>query len=87
MNFIIDTEGKIIDLKDNILAILADDQLSLIGNLKLQQLLIGLPEIFPITDDSNLKTFKNLVLKKDLGSFGTNPTQTFYSLSIQPLWC
>lgn len=85
MNFIIDAEGKIIDLKDNILAILADDQKSLISNLKLQQLLSGLPEIFPITDDSNLKTFKNLVLKKDLGSFGTNPTQTFYSLSIQSL--
>ena len=85
MNFIIDAEGKIIDLKDNILAILADDQKSLISNLKLQQLLSGLPEIFPITDDSNLKAFKNLVLKKDLGSFGTNPTQTFYSLSIQPL--
>ena len=85
MNFIIDAEGKIIDLKDNILAILADDQKSLISNLKLQQLLSGLPEIFPIIDDSNLKTYKNLVLKKDLGSFGTNPTQTFYSLSIQPL--
>ena len=85
MNFIIDAEGKIIDLKENVLPILAEDQKSLIGNLKLSFLLSGLPEIFPLTDPTNFKTYKNLVLKKDLGSFGTNLGQHFYSLSIQPL--
>ncbi|MFN6091929.1 MAG: ATP-binding protein, partial [Bacteroidota bacterium] len=33
----------------------------------------------------NFKNYKNLVLKKDIGPFATNPGQHFYSLNIQPL--
>ncbi|MFN5346485.1 MAG: hypothetical protein ACK5B3_04610, partial [Bacteroidota bacterium] len=85
MNFIIDAEGKVIDLKANILELLPDDQKNGNGSLKIQSILSGLPEIFPLTDSKNFKTYKNLVLKKDIGPFATNPGQHFYSLNIQPL--
>ena len=88
MNFIIDAEGKVIDLKSNILELLSDDQKNGNGSLKIQSILSGLPEIFPLTDSKNFKTYKNLVLKKDIGPFSTNPGQHFYSLNIQiPVPC
>lgn len=85
MNFIIDAEGKVIDLKSNILELLSDDQKNGNSSFKIQSILSGLPEIFPLNDPKNYKTYKNLVLKKDIGPFATNPGQHFYSLSIQPL--
>ena len=85
MNFIIDAEGKVIDLKENILELLPEDQRKGNGSFKIQTILSGLPEIFPLSDSKNFKTYKNLVLKKDIGPFATNPGQHFYSLNIQPL--
>ncbi len=85
MNFIIDADGKIVDLKENILELLPEDQKNGNGNFKIQGILSGLPEIFPISNPKDYKTYKNLVLKKDFGPFATNPGQHFYSLSIQPL--
>jgi signal transduction histidine kinase len=85
VNFIIDAEGKVIDLKSNILELLSDDQKNGNSSFKIQSILSGLPEIFPLNDPKNYKTYKNLVLKKDIGPFATNPGQHFYSLSIQPL--
>lgn len=85
MNFIIDPEGRIVDLKENILELLPEDQKNGNSNLKVQSLLSGLPEIFPLTNPKDYKTYKNLVLKKDIGSFGTNPGNNFYSLSIEEL--
>lgn len=85
MNFIIDAEGKVIDLKENILELLPEDQRKGNGSFKIQTILSGLPEIFPLSDPKNFKTYKNLVLKKDIGPFATNPGQHFYSLNIHPL--
>ncbi|MFM7015199.1 MAG: ATP-binding protein [Bacteroidota bacterium] len=85
MNFIIDADGKVVDLKENILDLLPPDLK--VGNslLKIQQIINGLPEIFPLLNSKDFKTYKNLVLKKDIGSFGTNPGQHYYNLSIQAL--
>jgi PAS domain S-box-containing protein len=85
VNFIIDAEGKVIDLKENILELLPEDQRKGNGSFKIQTILSGLPEIFPLSDPKNFKTYKNLVLKKDIGPFATNPGQHFYSLNIHPL--
>ena len=85
MNFIIDSEGKVIDLKENILELLPEDLKNGNGSFKIQSILSGLPEIFPLTNPKDYKTYKNLVLKKDFGPFATNPGQHFYSLTIQPL--
>lgn len=85
MNFIIDTEGKIVDLKENILELFPEDQRNGNSNYKIQNILSGLPEIFPLKDPKDFKTYKNLVLKKDIGPFSTNPRQHFYSLGIQQL--
>lgn len=85
VNFIIDAEGKIVDLKENILELLPEDQKNGNSNFKIQNILSGLPEIFPLKDPKDFKTYKNLVLKKDIGPFGTNPGQHFYSLGIQQL--
>mgnify|MGYP003333281403 CR=1 FL=1 len=75
MNFIIDREGKIIDLANNISDLMSNDQRALGTSLKIQSLLNGLPEIFPLEKSESTKTFRNLVLKKDIGNFGTNPGQ------------
>lgn len=85
MNFIIDADGKIVDLKENILELLPEDLKNGNSNFKIQSILSGLPEIFPLSNPRDFKTYKNLVLKKDFGPFATNPGQHFYSLSIQPL--
>lgn len=85
MNFIIDADGKIVDLKENILELLPEDLKNGNSNFKIQNILSGLPEIFPLSNPRDYKTYKNLVLKKDFGPFATNPGQHFYSLSIQPL--
>ena len=85
MNFIIDSEGKVIDLKENILELLPEELKNGNSNFKIQSVLSGLPEIFPLTNPKDYKTYKNLVLKKDFGPFATNPGQHFYSLTIQPL--
>lgn len=66
MNFIIDTEGKIVDLKENILELFPEDQRNGNSNYKIQNILSGLPEIFPLKDPKDFKTYKNLVLKKIL---------------------
>jgi len=85
VNFIIDADGKIIDLKENILELLPEDLKNGNSNFKIQSILSGMPEIFPLSNPRDYKTYKNLVLKKDFGPFATNPGQHFYSLSIQPL--
>ena len=85
MNFIIDREGKIIDLANNISDLMSNDQRALGTSLKIQSLLNGLPEIFPLEKSDSTKTFRNLVLKKDIGNFGTNPGQHYYTLTIQTL--
>ena len=85
MNFIIDADGKIVDLKENILELLPEDLKNGNSNFKIQSILSGMPEIFPLSNPRDYKTYKNLVLKKDFGPFATNPGQHFYSLSIQPL--
>ena len=85
VNFIIDADGKIVDLKENILELLPEDLKNGNSNFKIQNILSGLPEIFPLSNPRDYKTYKNLVLKKDFGPFATNPGQHFYSLSIQPL--
>jgi signal transduction histidine kinase len=85
VNFIIDADGKIVDLKENILELLPEDLKNGNSNFKIQSILSGMPEIFPLSNPRDYKTYKNLVLKKDFGPFATNPGQHFYSLSIQPL--
>ena len=82
MNCIINQNGTIIGLKENILHFLPADCNNL-DNLGLVDFITGLPNIFPLNKKDLTLEFRNLQLIKNIGLFSTHQNEDYVNLKLQ----
>lgn len=82
MNCIIDQQGFVIGLMENIVDLLPFEYTTT-STVKGNSFTTGLPSIFPINHDLKEIEFKNLQLKKNVGLFNTRRDEPYIHLKIQ----